>query len=162
MNEILIITICVLLILVGLVGLVIPLLPSSPLVFLGVLIYAIFTKFTEISPLAITILGILTLVVFVSNYFMGIYTAKKFGATKFGIYGGIIGILVGLLFSPFGLVSIIICPVLGTIVGEVIAGKKIIQSGKVGLGNLIGFLAGIFIEVVLISYMIFIFIKAVF
>lgn len=162
MINILIITICILLIITGLIGLIIPALPAVPLVFLGLLIYSIYTHFTAITISTVLILGVLTIVAFIFNYFLGMIVVKKFGATKYGIYGGLIGILVGLLFTPFGLVSIIICPILGTIIGEVISGKKISDSGKVGLGTLIGYFLGILIDITLAAVMIFVFLSALF
>lgn len=162
MLNIVIIVICTLLILLGLIGLVIPVLPGVILVFGGILLYTLFTHFSTISLTTIVVLGILVIVDFIISQLLGIYTAKKFGATKYGIYGGLMGILVGLLFAPFGLISIIICPILGTIIGEVIAGKKISDSSKVGLGTLLGYFLGILIDITLAAVMIFILIKAVF
>lgn len=148
-------------IILGLIGVVIPAIPGLPFVFLGVLIYAIFTHFTIITIPMILFFTIMVIISLVLGYSLGIYSTKKLGASSYGIWGGIIGIVVGLIFSPFGLISFIICPILGTVAGELIGGKKLLESSKIGLGSLIGFLIGITIDLIFASIMIFYFIRAI-
>lgn len=161
MLNIFILSICILLIIGGIAGTIIPYVPSVPLVFVGILIYAFYTHFAAISVSTIIIMLILTCAAEVLSYIMAIYASKYFGASKIGIYGTIAGIFVGLIFSPFGLISILICPALGTIIGEIIAGKQILESSKSGMGTLIGFFVGRFIDVMIIAWMIYVFLKAV-
>lgn len=153
-----IITISIILMLIGLVGIIIPILPGSLMVFLGLVLYGLYTNTISITVLiilAILIIGLMTL-----NYFIGLWGIKKMGATKYGTWGGILGIIVGLVFSPFGLISIFICPILGTIIGEIVGGKKLLASAKISLGHLIGYFIALILEFTLASYMIYIFITA--
>lgn len=156
------ITICSLLIIAGLAGILIPGLPSLPLIFLGILIYAAFTHFTTITLSTIIFFAFLTLLATGLSYVAGLIGAKKLGATRYGLWGGLIGLLIGLIFSPFGLFSIILGPLLGTIIGEMIGGKQALESSKIGLGTLVGYLAAIIIDLIIAGWMIFIFLKAVF
>ena len=154
--NIFIITISILLILAGLIGIIIPILPGSLFVYLGLFIFGIYTNLIALNT--IIILGVLALLLAFINYFIGLWEIKKLGATSYGIWGGVIGIIIGLVFSPFGLISIFICPILGTIIGEVIGGKKLLASTKISLGHLIGYFISIILEFTLASYMIYIFI----
>jgi hypothetical protein len=154
--NILVTILSILLILTGLVGIIIPILPGSPFILLGLVIFGLFTGKIAISTLIF--LGILILTLSIVNYLIGIFEIKKLGATSYGIWGGVIGIIIGLVFSPFGLISIFICPILGTIIGEVIGGKKLLASTKISLGHLIGYFISIILEFTLASYMIYIFI----
>ena len=72
---------------------------------------------------------------FASSYF----GAKYFGATRWGLVGAIIGGIVG-IFTGF--VTLVILPIVGAILGELIAGKRLINAGKAGWGTLLGSLAG--------------------
>jgi uncharacterized protein YqgC (DUF456 family) len=136
-------------------------LPGIPLVFLGILIYAIYTKFATISIWVMVVLFMLTAISLGVDYIAGLAGASKFGSTKWGFWGGIFGLIVGLIFSPFGFFSLIIGPLLGVIAGELIGGKKIWESAKVGVGTLIGYLLAIFFDLIIAGLMIFIFLRAV-
>lgn len=162
MLNIILILVVSLLIILGLIGVIIPALPGVPIVFLGLLIYAFFTNFATVTWGTVLFLFTLTLISVTANYFSGLLVAKKLGATKYGIWGGMAGLLLGLIFSPFGLVSIIIAPLLGTVAGELIGGKKIIESSKIGLGTLVGYLAAIALDLVIAGWMIVVFLRALF
>ncbi len=148
-------------ILAGIIGLIFPFLPSVPMVFVGILIFAIATKFAIISIWIIFLMLFFTIISQLINYAMSIYGAKYFGATKYGIWGGIIGIFVGIILAPFGLISIFICPPLGTLLGEIIGVKKFLQSSKSSLGSLLGIFVGTMANIFIIAWMISIFIKTV-
>lgn len=155
-----IIIICFILILIGLLGILLPSLPGIPFIFASLLIYAIKTGFSEISITLLIILAILSTITQILDYFLAVYSSKYWGATKYGIWGGIIGLIIGILFSPFGLISIFIMPSIGAIIGEIIGGKKLLESTKIGIGNLIGVFIALTLKMILAGYMIFIFIRA--
>lgn len=157
-----ILTLSIILILLGLFGIVVPMVPGLSLIFLGILIYAIFTNFTTISFLMIISLLLLVLMGLAVDYLSGFWGAKKLGATKYGIWGGIIGILIGIIFVPFGFVSLILLPIIGTVIGELIGGQRLLASSKIGFGAFLGFLVGALINILIAAAMITIFILAVF
>jgi hypothetical protein len=147
---------------VGLIGIFIPMLPGTPLVFLGLLIYAAYTNFSSVSVGTIILFLILTLITLAVDYISGLIGTSKFGSTKWGFFGGIIGLIIGLFFSPFGFFSVIIGPLLGVITGELIGGKKFWDSTKIGIGTLIGYLVAIFFDLIVAGGMIFILLRAIF
>jgi uncharacterized protein YqgC (DUF456 family) len=67
--------------------------------------------------------------------------AKKYGASKFGIWGSIVGALIGLFFfPPWG---VFIGTFLGAVIGEIISGKKDRSVLKIGWGVFVGNILGI-------------------
>ncbi len=132
--------------LAGLAGTVVPALPGLSLIFIAVFFYALFTGFAQISIWTIVILGVIVILISLFDYLAGIYGAKKFGGSKWGILGAFLGGAVGLLvFNIWGLIA-------GTFLGaagvEILAGKSYKDAGKVGLGTLFGFLASMVMKVI--------------
>jgi len=140
LNTIFII-ITLLVMLVGIVGAFLPLIPSAPLIFLSALLYAFLTKFENITGSIILILLIIAVVSQLLDYLAGVYGAKKFGASKWGMLGALLGGITGIIFGGF--LGLIIGPFFGAILFEIILGKKMFkESVKIGLGTLLGMLCG--------------------
>jgi len=75
----------------------------------------------------------------VLDYIVPIWGTKKYGATKYGTWGSMIGLVLGLFIPPVG---IIIGPFIGALVGELIYGRRTNEALRSGYGALIGFLLG--------------------
>lgn len=143
--------------LVGLIGCLLPVLPGPPISYLGLLLL----QLTEDTPFStqfmIIWLGI-TVVVVVLDYLIPAFVTKKYGGSRWGIAGTMIGLLVGIfIFPPFG---IIIGPIVGALIGEALSGKSSEQAMRAAFGSFIGFLFGTFIKLVASSVMIYYFIAA--
>jgi len=147
--DVVLLIVAILCLLTGLAGAVLPL-PGPPLSFVGILALH-YTKFAEFSESLLWTLGILTLVVTVLDYYVPIWGTKKFGGTKYGAWGSMIGLIVGLFFGPFG---IFIGAFVGALVGELIAGSSSEKATKAAIGSFIGFLVGIVMKVALCVVMI--------
>jgi hypothetical protein len=106
------------------------------------------------------VLGALTVVVQALDYLLPAVGAKKFGATKYGFWGAIIGMLLGIIFVPP--LGIIIGAFLGAIFGEVIAGKEASEALKAGWGVFVGVMVGMLLKLILAGVMTFYFFKALF
>src|SRR5207248_5854746 len=78
---------------------------------------------------------VLTLVTYAIDAAAGYLGAKRFGATKWGLIGGVAGALVGLFFGLFGL---FVGPVIGAIAAELIGGEEIMKAGRAGWGTFLG------------------------
>lgn len=134
-----VLVVCLILVVGGLVGSVIPGLPGTPLYLVAMLI-ARFCGDVEMSNLELFVIFILVAVTFAVDFFLPMWTTKKFGGTKAGVYGSIVGLLAG-LFLPIPIPGAsIICMFLGAIIGEYIAGQSNDVAVKSGMGNLIGFI----------------------
>lgn len=160
--DILAIILGTLLCIAGFIGGLLPALPGPPLNLAALVLFAGATKCAE--PLTITVLLIMTaitVVVAVVDYVLPLMGAKRFGATKWGIWGSIIGMIAGLFFPVFGL-GLIIGAFIGAVVGELIGGKTHGQALKAGFGTFIGTVFGLVAKVGASAVMTYYFVCAIF
>lgn len=137
---------------VGLIGVIVPLLPGIPLIFLAYAVYGFLTDWQTVTILAAVIMGLVALFSFVIDYLATGLGAKKYGASKSGIWGAILGAFLGVVvFNFFGL---IIGPLIGAFVGELIDGKPHPLAAKATWGSLVGLLAGGFVKIIIAVAMI--------
>ncbi|MCA6077986.1 DUF456 domain-containing protein [Fulvivirga sedimenti] len=144
--------------LIGLIGCLLPVLPGTPLSYVGLLILQLMQE-PPFSTRFMVIWALITLAVALLDYWIPAYGTKKFGGTKYGIYGTLVGLFVGLIFfPPFG---IIIGPLLGALIGEFLAGSDQKKAVKAAFGSFLGFLAGTFIKLAASAVMIYFYFTAV-
>lgn len=137
--------------LTGLAGCFLPAIPGPPLAFVG-LIFISISDLAMLSTRLIWILGTTTLFVTLLDYFIPAYGAKRFGGTKFGMWGAVIGLVGGMfLFPPFG---IIVGPLIGALIGELMAGQRE-KALKSAFGTFIGFLTGLVLKLALCVVLIY-------
>lgn len=143
----LLVVIFTLLMLPGLIGVIAPVLPGIPYMFVVALILAYWEHFTRITPLELSILGIITVISLLVDYFSGVLGAKFGGASPGALKAGIIGLLVGLvLLPPLGSIIGLFLGVLGYELFDHHSKEKAIKAAT---GSLLGAVAGIGINVVL-------------
>mgnify|MGYP000241748462 CR=1 FL=1 len=123
----------------GIIGSFLPVLPGPLTSWMGVLLL----HSTIISPMDWTFLGItlgIAVLIWILDYFIPAMGTKRFGGTKFGVYGTTIGLIVGLLSPiPFGM---LIGAFLGAFIGELMYdGKDTNRALKASFGAFLGFLA---------------------
>ena len=141
MDETLIGLLCILLILVGIIGTILPVLPGLLLCYGGLLIYKFGTS-TDLHMAYIWIFGLLTLLSIILNYVIPARTNKKYGGTRWGSIGSVIGTLAGFILipTPFGfLIGMILGVFLAELIHDRTDKKKAWNSAK---GAFIGFLYG--------------------
>lgn len=131
---------------VGLFGSFLPALPGPTISWVGLLILYL----TKIVPMNYWILGItffLTIAITILDYIIPAKGTKKFGGTKYGIWGTNIGLIIGLFFPPIGF---IIGLFLGAFIGELIYNSKDKKGAlKAAFGAFIGFLVSSFMKFML-------------
>ena len=121
----------------GIIGAFLPILPGPLTGWVGLLLLS----FTSAVPKDWTFLGItlaIAILVWVLDYFIPAIGTKRFGGSKYGVYGTTIGLLIG-LFSPipFGM---LIGAFVGAFIGEVAFAKKNSDKAlKASFGSLLGF-----------------------
>lgn len=156
MISILLIIFGLLISIVGLIGCIIPALPGPPLSFLSLVIleFAIEDAF----PLDFFYLwGGITIAVVLLDYILPIVGAKVYKASNYGIWGSIIGMIVGIIFfPPFGMILGLFA---GAVLGEVIAGKKELEALKVGGATFFASMLMIFIKLAVSGVMLYYFVK---
>ncbi len=140
-----------LLMVAGLVGAVVPVLPGTPLIFAGALLHAFATDFQSLGFGRLAILALLAIVASVLEHLAGALGARKFGGGRGAVIGAIIGAVVGLAWPPFGL---LICPIAGAIIGELVRTRAIGPSVRTGVGTALGMIAGVAMHVALAVVMV--------
>ncbi|NOY58322.1 MAG: DUF456 family protein [Calditrichaeota bacterium] len=146
--------------LTGLVGCILPVVPGPPLSFLALILISMAKHWHAFSPQFLYIMAGLTILVTVLDYVVPAAGARKYGASKLGVWGSIIGMFVGLLFfPPWG---VIFGAFLGALVGELIIGKEGKQALRAGWGVFVGNMIGVGLKLAVSFVMLFYYIKAMF
>ncbi|WP_372651424.1 DUF456 domain-containing protein [Draconibacterium sp.] len=154
--DILLIVLGALFIISGVLGCVLPIIPGPPLSYIGLLLLH-FTERYQFSSKFLIIWAIITVVVYALDYLIPAWGTKKFGGSKRGVWGSIIGLVIGMFFfPPFG---IIIGPFIGAVVGELTVGKDSGAALKSGFGSFMGFLAGTLLKLIASGMMTWYFVK---
>ena len=139
---------------VGIVGCLIPVVPGPLLSYCGVL--CLLATGAPPSMTTLVAFGAATIVVSILDYVIPMAGAKRFKCSKLGTWGAAIGTMVGLFFFPVGL---ILGPFLGAFIVELIVKKSVAAAALGGIGALLGFLASVFIKMLLcvgmLAYVIF-------
>ena len=146
----------ILLMIAGVAGCILPFLPGPPLSFLALLIQQLQSTPAYSSSFLWIWAGI-TLIVTALDYVIPVYGTRKYGGTKYGIWGCVIGLFFGLWFGPFGIIA---GPFVGAFVGELIANSNTDQALRAAMGSFIGFAVGILIKLIACFVMVYYFIQA--
>ena len=141
--------------LTGLAGVFLPVLPGVPLVFAGAFIYAWSTSFEVITVGNIVLFAVLTAIASAVDYVGGLITAKKYGASKYGLIGGILGGILGLIV--LGIPGLIIGQLAGVILGEMYFGKQMKESFTSGFAMFVGYILGSTVKVFFAGLIVIIF-----
>lgn len=128
----------------GLAGAVLPT-PGPPLSFAG-MIAVHYSRFADFSQNTLIVLGVLTVLVTVLDYYVPIWGTKKFGGSKWGMYGSGAGLVAGFFLGPFGL---FIGPFAGAFLGEFLHDQNTPRAFKAAVGSFAGLMAGIVVKVLL-------------
>ena len=141
--------------LIGFVGCVVPVLPGVACAYA-----ALWTLYP--TPYALTnerllVGGIVAVAAIVLDYVVPALGAKKFNCSKWGVFGCMVGTIVGIFFAPLG---IILGPFLGAVAGELVAGKKASAALRGGFGALLGFIAGVLLKFIVCALFTWWFVQA--
>lgn len=149
MIDYLLLILSILLLLAGFLGCLLPVLPGPPLSFAAIVLVH-FTRFADFTTNQFVLLGSLALVVQILDFIVPAWGTKKFGGSRSGTWGSIIGLIAGLFFlpalGPFGIFTILGGPFLGAFIGEKLEGKDQDSALRAAFGSFIGFLAGTFMK----------------
>ena len=137
-------------------GSVLPALPGPPVAYVGMILFHL-TDRIQFTPAQLITWAVLVILVQVLDYVIPMLGSKYAGGTKWGSWGCVIGTVVGIFFSPWG---IVLGPFLGAVVGELLGDKDLKYALKSGIGSLLGFLFGTVIKLMLCGYFIWQFIAA--
>jgi uncharacterized protein YqgC (DUF456 family) len=133
----------ILLVLAGVAGCVLPALPGPPLAFAGYFVlWAAHGFEPRYGGAAVPwiLLGA-TLLVTAVDLLLPFVGAKRYGATKWGVWGSIVGMVAGMVWvPPFGA---ILGTFVGAFVGEWVRGRAAGASSRAAWGTFVGTMIGI-------------------
>ena len=135
----LLIFLSLLLLLLGVAGTVFPALPGLPFMFAGAWLLAYSSDYQIIGSFSLLVLFLIATCGMAMDFVAGILGAKYTGASSEALWGAFIGSIAGIFM---GLAGLVLGPLLGAAIGEFLDKKNIWLAGKVGIGTLIGFIAG--------------------
>lgn len=152
--------IAALLVLVGLAGTVLPALPGIPLVFAGMLLAAWAGGFEHVGAVTLVVLGVLTLLSMLVDFWATAMGAKRVGASGKALTGAVIGTFVGVFF---GIIGVFAGPFVGAVAGELLHLRSLDRRGigraaKVGAGTWVGVVVAVALKLMLAFAMIGIFV----
>lgn len=105
------------------------------------------TDFVENNYWVVGITLILTIIISILDYTIPAQGTKKFGRSKYGVWGTNIGLIIGLFFPPLGYIIGIF---LGAFFGELIYNYRNTKGAlKAATGAFLGFLASSFMKFML-------------
>jgi len=142
--------------LAGMVGCIVPLLPGPPLAYIGFLLVQLKTEPLFTLTFMLVWAGIV-LVVSLLDYLIPVYGTRKFGGSKYGLWGCTFGLFAGVWFGPWG---IIIGPFAGAFFGELIASSQTDKALKAAFGSFIGFLFSTLLKLIVCVIMAWYFVVA--
>jgi uncharacterized protein YqgC (DUF456 family) len=145
--DILLLILGFLFMLIGILGSFLPALPGPPVSWIGLFLLYL----TKAIPNDWVLLGItlaIAIIVFALDYIIPAVGTKKFGGTRAGMIGTIVGLIIALVFPILGIFGIIIWPFVGALVGELLNKADSKTALKAAFGSFIGFLTGTFLKFV--------------
>lgn len=124
------------LMLLGLAGSILPILPGPPLSFIGLFLLALLKHFSPpLTPTLVIVLAIVTILVIVMDYVIPLLGAKKYGASKWGVWGSVLGMAIGIFWSPF---AMLLGAFIGAVVVEWLVWKTKGEALRAGWGVVVG------------------------
>ncbi len=136
---------------VGIAGSLLPALPGPPIAYAGLWLQ----QLRDPNPFTLKFLliwGALTLVTMILDYYVPIWGTKKFGGTKYGVWGCTLGFLAAFWMGPWG---VIVGPFVGAFLGELLARQNSANALKAAMGSFVGFLTGSFLKLLVCFFMIY-------
>ena len=146
-----------LLALAGIAGCILPFIPGPPLSFLSLIVLSWAKHWKPFSLRFLIIVGLLTVLLTVLDYLVPASGAKKYGASRAGIWGSLIGMPLGLfVFPPWG---IFIGGITGAFLGELLTGKEGSRALQASWGVFIGYIFSTALKLAFSTLLLFFYLK---
>ena len=142
MTSTILIVLAVIMGVVGIIGSIVPGLPGPPLSWIGVLLAFLSHKLggQDMTLTFVLVWLAITIAVTVLDYIVPSRFTKLASGTKAGSQGALIGMVIGMFFTPIGMIP---CSLLGAFVAELFqSDKSWADALKSSLGTFAGFLVG--------------------
>lgn len=146
--------------LIGLAGSILPVLPGPPLSYAALIILSLAKQWEPFSITFLIVMGVLMLVVSLVDYVFPAIGARRYGASKVGMWCSVLGMLVGIFFTPpWGM---FVGAFAGAVIGELAFGKGERGALRAGWGTFIGTMMGTGFKLAFCGVCIFFYVKGMF
>lgn len=135
----------------GFVGCFLPVLPGPPLAYISLLLLQIGPE--PFATRFLLLVGAIVLLVTLLDYLIPAWGAKKWGGSRYGMAGAIVGVIVGIFVLPP--IGFFVFPLLGAIVGEMFGGANTHKAFRSAFGTMMGLLLGTVIKFSATAYIAF-------
>ncbi len=142
-----------LLFIVGFAGIFLPVIPGTGFIWLGLVIHKIWVPDASVSWTFVIVSGLLVILGHAAEWAAGFWGARRFGSTWRGALGATLGGVFGIFIPPFPL-FLILGPIIGATVGELVAGKPWRQASRAGLGAFVGGVLALLFKIGIALFMI--------
>lgn len=154
--EIALAVVGIFILLLGIIGCFVPVLPGPPLAYISLLLLQLGPE-KPFSFDFLLITGAIVVIVTLLDYIVPALGTKKWGGSRYGMFGAFVGIVMGLfVFPPFGF---LIFPLLGAMIGEILNGADTNKALKSAFGTLIGLVFGTVMKLSVTAYIAFYFFR---
>lgn len=146
----------ILLFAVGMAGAIFPILPGALAIFAAFIVYGLFISFDPFNIWFWLLQVLIVVALFVADYAVSAWGVKRYGGSRASVIGSTIGIIIG----PFAIpgVGLLLGPLLGAVIGELMVGANSNQAFKAGLGAVVGLLTSTVVKIILQLAMIVLFV----
>lgn len=128
----------------GFVGSFLPVLPGPPLSYAGLILLQLTSGHPFGWAFMIFWLVIVIILVILDNVIPA-WATKRSGGSAYGVWGSVIGLALGFFFPPFG---ILIGPLIGAFLGEMMGGKNTNHALRSAWGSFVGLLLGTLLNII--------------
>jgi len=144
----------------GVIGCIVPVIPGPFFSFSALLVVSFAESRETYQITFLVIMGALMLLVTILDFVIPAAAARRYGASRPGIWGSLIGMVLGMvLFPPLG---VFIGALAGAVTGELLNGGIGRQALGAGWGIFIGNMASIAVKLAYCTFILFLCLKALF
>jgi len=145
--------------LLGIIGCILPVIPGPVFSFISLLMLSYSKDWQVFSQTFLIVMGVLTVMLGMVDYVLPLLGAKTYNASKYGLWGSVLGMLAGIFFfPPWGL---FLGAFAGAIGGEIIAGKDGKKALRVGWGIFLGNMAVLIFKLSFCGAALFFYVKKI-
>ena len=146
--------------LAGLAGCILPVVPGPPLSFCALILLSVVKDWEPFGWVFLVIFGGVTALVTLLDVLVPVVGARKYGASRAGVWGSAIGMIVGLVvLPPWGM---LFGAFVGALAGEFMARRGGEQALRAGWGVFVGTMVGIGLKLAVSGMMLFFYVKEMF
>jgi len=137
----------------------VPLVPATLVILLGAFLHELLLGFRELSLESWLLLGALALLATLLDNLAALVGARRYGASRAGLWGAFLG---GILGLSLGAAGVLVLPFLLAWLFEYLSGRRAEEALRAAWGTLVGLLGGVVAKVLVHLAMGLVVVRAIF